>query len=239
MRAEVARFYAITQRSWETFRSLMMECRADDCVLEIGCGAESYALCEIAPRVRWAGGVDISEVAVRASQQKVRQASLANTGFMRMDAESLAFPDNTFEAVLGTAVLHHLNLEGGYAQLARILKPTGRAIFLEPLGHNPIVNLYRRLTPELRTPDERPLRVGDIQLARRYFHSVKAHFFFLLALGAVLAHQQPFFAALLRRLNELDGWLFQHVPWTRRHAWIVVMELAHPYKSMQSPATRR
>ena len=34
-------------------------------------------------------------------------------------------------------------------ELSRIIKPNGECIFQEPMGHNPIINLYRKLTPNI------------------------------------------------------------------------------------------
>lgn len=38
--------------------------------------------------------------------------------------------------------------------------------FSEPLGHNPIINWYRNRTPEMRTEDEHPLLIKDIEFAK-------------------------------------------------------------------------
>lgn len=43
-------------------------------------------------------------------------------------------------------------------------------MFFEPLGHNLLINLYRRLTPELRTEDEHPLVACDLERLVNYFH---------------------------------------------------------------------
>ena len=41
-------------------------------------------------------------------------------------------------------------------EIFRILKSNGTLIFIEPLGTNPIINLYRKLTPKSRSKDEHP-----------------------------------------------------------------------------------
>ena len=49
------------------------------------------------------------------------------------DASALCFPDETFELVVGSAVLHHILDYRSFLRTAfRILKPGGRAIFSEP-----------------------------------------------------------------------------------------------------------
>jgi SAM-dependent methyltransferase len=48
----------------------------------------------------------------------------------RADAESLPFADESFDLVLGHAVLHHLpNLDRAFAEFHRVLAPGGRIVF--------------------------------------------------------------------------------------------------------------
>ena len=48
----------------------------------------------------------------------------------RADAESLPFADESFDLVLGHAVLHHLpNLRRAFAEFHRVLRPGGRIVF--------------------------------------------------------------------------------------------------------------
>jgi ubiquinone/menaquinone biosynthesis C-methylase UbiE len=56
--------------------------------------------------------------------------------------EHLSFPDQTFDAVLSTIMMHHLPDDlkrRGLAEIARVLKPGGRLViadFLSPEGHH-------------------------------------------------------------------------------------------------------
>src|SRR3546814_19128134 len=75
------------------------------------------------------------------------------------NAEQTSFPDASFDRIGGSGILHHLDLDRAYAEIARLLKPGGRAVFLEPLGHNPLLTAYRDRTPRMRTEDKNhPLR---------------------------------------------------------------------------------
>jgi SAM-dependent methyltransferase len=52
--------------------------------------------------------------------------------------------------LLRTAVLHHLDLEVALGEVRRVLKKGGLAVFSEPLAHNPLVRLFRAVTPFAR-----------------------------------------------------------------------------------------
>jgi SAM-dependent methyltransferase len=155
-----------------------------------------------------------------------------------MNAESLDFEADSFDLICGTAILHHLDLNRALAELARTLRPGGMALFMEPLGHNPVINLYRHLTPHMRTIDEHPLLMRDLQLARRYFHGVRPHFFSLQSLMAVPFRRRRFFRRLLTALETADAALFRLLPFARRYAWQVVLILERPIKAT-TPGGRR
>jgi SAM-dependent methyltransferase len=172
-------------------------------------------------------GIDISDVAVREATARAEQAGL-NAKYLVMDAESLSFPDQAFDLICSVAVLHHLDLRKGYAEIARVLRPNGTAVFMEPLGHNPLINLYRWLTPTMRTPDEHPLLMRDLELARNYFDRVEVRFFVLSSLAAMFVHRTRVFRPVLHSLEKLDQLLFKVLPPIRRYAWQVVIVLEHP-----------
>lgn len=77
--------------------------------------------------------------------------------FHIMDAHKLDFPDASFDVVFGKAILHHLDYAVALDEIARVLKPGGVMVFMEPLDFNPLMKLVRVLTPSLRTPDEAPI----------------------------------------------------------------------------------
>jgi len=59
-------------------------------------------------------------------------------------AESLPLDDASVDAVFTRSVLIHTKLPEALAEIRRVLKPGGRAVFVEPMTGNPLVNLYRR-----------------------------------------------------------------------------------------------
>lgn len=229
-RGSVERFYGITQASHGYFRARLDALARDGVVLEFGCGNGAHAL-ELCERAAHVWGIDISDVAVEIGTANAKAAGIENVEFRAMDAERLSFADDTFDVICGVGILHHLDLRRAYGELARTLKSTGRAMFLEPLGYNPFINLYRRLTPKIRTPDEHPLLAPDLVLAHEYFQRVDLRYYYLTTLVAApfsrSALGKPFVAAG----NAIDRALFAIAPPLRKYAWMVVLEMSGPIKS--------
>jgi SAM-dependent methyltransferase len=147
------------------------------------------------------------------------------THFAVMNAEALDFPDASFDRVCGSGILHHLDLNKAYAEIARVLRPNGYGIFLEPLGHNPLINWYRRRTPQMRTEDEHPLLKSDLALARDYFSDIRSRFFHFAALGAVPLRRSFLFKPAIAIGEGIDRLLLSSVSPLRNQAWMVVIEL--------------
>lgn len=133
-------------------------------ILEIGCStgkmAESYYnICSSYV------GCNISDLAILKAKQK----NLAKTKFICCDAHELPFKNSEFDVVVVSSLLHHLDLETILSEISRVLRKDGFLVFREPLGINPIFNLYRFLTPNVRTDDEKPFTLKDIFLIKSRF----------------------------------------------------------------------
>ncbi len=163
----MAKFYSVAERTWGCYLTEVKErCRGKD-VLEYGCGRGGAAFA-ITSTCRNVVGIDISQVAIaRARELAVQEKVSARATFQVMNAECLEFEDESFDLVCGTGILHHLDLPKAFSEIARVLGKRGTAIFIEPMGHNPAIRLFRRLTPRLRTPDEHPLLMDDLALEHR------------------------------------------------------------------------
>jgi len=221
-RAQLQRFYSITGASRGYYRQLITRDCATKSVLEYGCGPGSYGfhLAELGAHVT---GIDISPVAIALAQQTSIDRGLDITWHV-MNAEALELPDAAFDMVCGSAILHHLDLSRAVPEVKRVLKRSGRAVFYEALGHNPVINWYRRRTPHLRSRDEHPLREPDFRLLRRHFDNVTVRTFHLTTLAAVPLRNSRAFPKVVSALDSLDRGLFRAVPMLRKHAWSCVIE---------------
>jgi SAM-dependent methyltransferase len=211
-------------------RYLERECAGRD-ILEYGCGKGSQAFFVAEHGARSVTGIDISPVGIQKAADQARARGLDGISFQVMDAENLEFEDDGFDLVCGRAILHHLDLERSYSQLARVLRQGGRAVFVEPLGHNPLINRFRNRTPDLRTVDEHPLLMDDLRLADAWFGTVRARFYYLTALGAVALVKTPLFEPAVATLEAVDRLAFRLLPPVRPLAWQIVLELGEPRKS--------
>jgi SAM-dependent methyltransferase len=224
----VEKYYKIVGSRVRFYEELLISRCPGRRVLEYGCGqgGHAYLLAEKGASVT---AIDLSETAIEQAKELAKTKGLeSNADFRIMNAEALDFEDDTFDVVCGTAIIHHLDLNKAFSEIARVLKPDGLVVFMEPMGHNPLINLYRRLTPRLRTEDEHPLLIEDFELARSFFGEVEARYFHLLSLLAVPFGGTRAFPSVLRALDAADRFLFRYLPSARKHAWYAVMILGRP-----------
>lgn len=165
-------------------------------VLCCGVGSSAVLFAQAGAEV-W--GFDISERQVEAVQWlAAREGQVIDLRVMPFEA--LDYPDGFFDLAYGSAILHHVDLLLASSELARVLKPGGRAAFVEPLAENPLLNFARRHLPyrgKHRTEDESPLTFADIEVFGRAFRTCAHHESRLLAM---LRHR-------VTRSRRIVGWL--------------------------------
>jgi len=98
-------------------------------------------------------------------------------------AEDLVVQDGSYDVVYIANTIHHVqNRALLFERMSRALKPGGMFFSYDPLAYNPAINIYRRMATKVRTPDESPLTVLDLKLARKYFRNVGHREFWILSL---------------------------------------------------------
>jgi SAM-dependent methyltransferase len=217
------RYYASHAAHRDYFEAVGRDCRGK-AVLEYGSGS-GLACFDIAAQGARVSAIDISDVAVENGRREAARRGL-DVDFRVGDAERMPFADASFDLVCGSGILHHLRMPEALAEVARVLKPAGRALFIEPMGHNPFVRLFRHLTPGLRSADERALRMSDLALFDQRFAEVRMRYYDLLSLFAIPLLRLSPGRLLFRVLERADQALFALLPPARPHAGFVVVEAA-------------
>ncbi len=89
-------------------------------------------------------GIDFSTGMLSKANDRKEKLGMHNVELKKMDIENLAFDSNTFDTVISTFVFCTVpNPTKGLSELHRVLKPDGKAIFLEHmLSKNPLINLF-------------------------------------------------------------------------------------------------
>ena len=226
-RAKVRKYYSVLEDARICYKSLIAANVFHGArVLEYGCGTGedlefSRSLdCDFY-------GIDISPEAIKKAVARAEAAGFP-ARYAVGDAESTNFDCGFFDLVMGKAIIHHLDIDKAMAELGRITKPTGCCIFIEPLGHNPVVNLFRLLTPTLRSPDEHPLRERDIQILGRYFRGVEVSYFGFFSLAAIAFRGTRWCDIAFNRLSQLDRLFLKRFHWFRKYSWYSVIKVSCP-----------
>lgn len=82
-------------------------------------------------------GIDFSRGMLRIARDKERRTGLKQCKLIEMDIEKMSFSDGTFDTVISTFVFCTVpHPDKGLNELYRVLKPGGKAIFLEHMKSN-------------------------------------------------------------------------------------------------------
>jgi SAM-dependent methyltransferase len=131
-------------------------------VLLYGCGPANDAGQLVSAGAVSITGIDISDTEIEDAGRNARERGYADVVEFRVaDAHDTGLNAGAFDLIIGTAILHHLDVSRALAEIRRLLAPGGRAVFQEPLAHNPLLRIGRLVTPAARTEDEHPFTVED------------------------------------------------------------------------------
>jgi len=222
IRGAQGKYYQALARCRARYFEIVRREAAGKRLLDYCCGAGATAF-ELGGATAETVGIDISAEAVRQASARAAREGHGHMRFLEGDAHATGLPDASFDVVASTGVIHHLDVERAWREIHRLLKPGGVGVFVEALGHNPAIELYRRLTPLARSPDEHPLKRRDFRVAERLFAQVEYEFHALTAIAAVFA-PMGVRAAALQAMRKLDDILLS-VPGLRWQAWAALVVL--------------
>ncbi len=111
-------------------------------VLELGCGTGIFTNMIQKTRADITA-IDISPFFIK----KAKENTIAkNVKFCIENIEHMSFPDNNFDCIIGSSILHHLdNLEKCLVEIKRVLKKGGVFVFTEPSMMNPHIMVEKNI----------------------------------------------------------------------------------------------
>ncbi len=209
-------------------------------ILELGCGGGEASV-YFAKKGAIVTATDISGGMVKvvkklATKHKVK----VHTAQCRSD--KIPFPNESFDIVYAANLMHHVKHLPTLKESYRVLKKGGIFVSYDPLAHNPLINIYRRMATDVRTEDEAPIKMKDLKEFRKIFSKVEysTFWFFTLwifikfyAIERVNPNKERYWKKILiehkrlkktyTRLEKLDNLLFKILPFMRRYCWNIVI----------------
>ena len=191
-------------------------------VLDVCCGYgfTSVKCAKLGARVT---GIDISPNMIELTGRNARYNGVAaEVEACLMSAQEMTFPDNSFDYAVGLGALHHLNLELAGAELSRVLKTGGKAIFLEPRIPHKLLIYVRSFFPQkcLESPGGSQLTEKDIASVARYFSDYREDYFIFTAKLA----RFPALSKYRDTLDSFDARLVKKMPWMKKCYWAFVVQ---------------
>lgn len=215
------KYYAVTEPSTRYVRDWIARVSPGKVFLDYACGNGANAIRAAKAGAALAIGIDISSVSVENARRDAAKEGLSDRcTFVQADAENTKLPDHSIDAVICSGMLHHLDLSYAFPELRRILAPNGRIMAVEALDYNPMIKLYRMLTPQMRTEWEKAhiLSLKDVRFAERFFTVGEIRYWHIASIASGK------FPALAKPLAGLDM-ILTRIPLVQLMAWIFTFEL--------------
>ena len=225
------RIYKVSP-TYEIFKELKVGLGdlSDKVVLEIGCGT-GWITAELASAGAHVIACDISPEAIARTKALLHRHGLSSRcELLTGPVETLKLNAQSVDIVVGFAILHHLDLEQTLDRVIGLLKPGGKLVAAEPLATNPLIEGYRRLTPQFRTADERPLDLADFRSRFQSRWKIKHAEFYLTALLPLMLAYMPKGDAMYRMASpafwRMDRRILSRWPKLGRYAWYTILEMS-------------
>ncbi len=224
------KYYKTTIKSQQYLHHWLQTRARGKIFLDYACGDGQCAILAAKLGAALAIGVDLSPVSVGNARRDAERAGVSDsTRFICGDCEKTGLPDECIDVMLCSGMLHHLDLGKAFPEMRRIMKPGGVCLAVEALAYNPLIQLYRRLTPSLRTAweSEHILSFKDLRMAREFFVVRNVRYWHLFSVLAAPFHRTPLLGPLLAIGNLLDSVVLR-IPPLSYMAWQFTFELCRP-----------
>lgn len=209
-------------------------------ILELGCGAGEASV-YFAKKGADVTALDIS-IGMLEVVQKVARKHGVSLSTKQSSSDHIDFEDESFDIVYAANLLHHVDIFSTIKEASRVLKKGGYFVSWDPIAHNPIVNVYRRMATEVRSRDEHPIKMKQLKSISNYFSHMETEttwFFTLLIflkyffIDKVHPNEERYWKKILiehkkleknyYRLEKLDKFVLKVFPFLKRYCWNVVI----------------
>jgi ubiquinone/menaquinone biosynthesis C-methylase UbiE len=209
-------------------------------VLDIGCGLGESSV-YFAKK-----GADVVATDISPGMLKVAQKLAAKHNVKLQTKKSysnqLDFPDESFDIVYVANLLHHVDIDSTLKEIKRVLKKGGTFVSWDPLAHNPVINVYRKMAMGVRTEDEHPIKMSELQIFKKYFPELTYTTTWLFTLNIFLKfylidrvhpNQERYWKKIIVEhkkleklyggLERLDQGILKVFPFMKRYCWNIVI----------------
>lgn len=199
-------------------------------ILDCGCGYGALS-CHLAKRGARMTAIDVSPRSLAVAEEWFRRNQVIHLIDRRVvSLHDVSFEDESFDFIIGSCILHHLDLEEAMPKLRRLLKKDGRAVFVENNGSNPLLMFVRNkiLAPlgmRRGSPDESPIDAGKFAIIRRHFPDARRHFPEMIFFRFVASFFFKDFGPLRRALERFDSVFARLLPFTSAWSYFGVIEM--------------
>ena len=214
-------FYKAISTMFEDFEKYIKKNSQNKNILDFGCGVGSITERVAKYQPAKLVGIDISEISITKAKENAKNKNL-DIVYISDNCEKSKLTSSSYDLIYGSGILHHLNLELCVKEINRLLKKEGTIVFMEPLGTNPLINLYRKLTPNSRSSDEHPFLKKDFDFLKKNFSDVNIKYYGFLTLLFFLFYKNPQVSNFFRILTNIDNFLFRF-KYLKKLAWSVLI----------------
>lgn len=209
-------------------------------ILELGCGAGEASV-YFAKKGAQVTATDLSQGMLDVT---MRLAAIHGTEVqtVKTPAAPLPFADESFDIIYAANLLHHVDIEVTLKECRRVLKQGGRFCSWDPLAHNPVINIYRKMAMGVRTEDEHPIRMKQLKFFRNNFSKLEMSTTWLFTLWIFLRfyliervdpNKERYWKKIIDdhkrlerlyfRLEKMDKSFLRVFPFMKRYCWNLVI----------------
>jgi ubiquinone/menaquinone biosynthesis C-methylase UbiE len=193
--------------------------------LDYGCGDGSFSRFIKEELAAVVVGVDVSALMARYASARGK-----GVNYLVADCHALPFKNESFDAVVGIGIFHHLNLKTAMFECSRVLRRGGFLVTFEPNSLGLLSFMGRKLfKTKIHTPSERTYAPWSfVNEMKNRFQVVDLQFLSFLGFVFPFLWASKFghaFASLRRyamHLKTVDR-LFENIPITKYLCWLFMV----------------